>query len=250
MTRRIVRGLLVALIIAGGIGWQRPRVSAQSALPPCGIAMRVLVVSANATEADLPAITTALDYVGTPFDVFITDPINTNPLTLETTTCATSSSTETPARALYQGVILTTNTAAAGYAGMLAEYEKKFNIRQVTWYNGWPSPAEGFNYPTVASSDPTTTTLTDAWTDAHRDFHRVLVEACGSAWLLRFREVLSDQSERYRRLSVLEKPDRDVAQEHRRLAEAVLARDAERAVEYLAAHYRLTAQLCRLPRVH
>jgi GntR family carbon starvation induced transcriptional regulator len=98
--------------------------------------------------------------------------------------------------------------------------------------------------------EPGTATLTDAWTDAHRDFHRVLVDACGSAWLLRFREVLSDQAERYRRLSVLEKPDRDVAQEHRRLTEAVLARDAERAVQYLAAHYRLTAQLCRIPHAH
>src|SRR5260370_21819323 len=47
--------------------------------------------------------------------------------------------------------------------------------------------------------DPDTATLTDAWSEAHRDFHRVLVEACGSAWLLRFREVLSDQAERYRR---------------------------------------------------
>jgi PASTA domain len=162
MTRRIARALLVACIVAGGVGWQRSRVTAQSALPPCGIAMRVLVVSANSSEADLPAITTALDYVGTPFDVFITDPSNTNSLTLETTACATSSTTETPSRALYQGIILTTNTAAAGYAGVLAEYEKKFGIRQVTWYNGWPSPPEGFNYPTVGSSDPTMTTLTDA----------------------------------------------------------------------------------------
>ena len=97
---------------------------------------------------------------------------------------------------------------------------------------------------------PATATLTDAWSEAHRDFHRVLVEACGSAWLLRFREVLSDQAERYRRLSIREDPDRDVALEHRRLAEAVLARDADLAVERLAAHYRLTAQLCNLPHPH
>lgn len=95
-----------------------------------------------------------------------------------------------------------------------------------------------------------TTTLTDAWTEAHRDFHRVLVEACGSPWLLRFRDVLSDQAQRYRRLSVLDRPDRDVAQEHCRIADAVLARDSDLAVEYLADHYRLTAQLCNLPRTH
>jgi DNA-binding GntR family transcriptional regulator len=94
--------------------------------------------------------------------------------------------------------------------------------------------------------DRDTTTLTAAWSDAHRDFHRVLVEACESAWLLRFREILSDQAERYRRLSIREVPDRDVALEHRQLAEAVLARDADLAEQRLAAHYRLTAQLCNL----
>jgi DNA-binding GntR family transcriptional regulator len=42
---------------------------------------------------------------------------------------------------------------------------------------------------------------------------------------------------------------RDVAREHRELVEAVLARDAELAVQRLAAHYRLRAQLCNLPHV-
>jgi DNA-binding GntR family transcriptional regulator len=96
--------------------------------------------------------------------------------------------------------------------------------------------------------EPGTTALTDAWSAAHRDFHRVLVEACGSAWLLRFRDVLSDQTERYRRLSARKKPGRDVAAEHRRIAEATLARATDEAVECLAAHYRLTAQLCDLPK--
>jgi DNA-binding GntR family transcriptional regulator len=91
--------------------------------------------------------------------------------------------------------------------------------------------------------------LTDAWTEAHREFHRVLVEPCGSTWLLRFRDVLSDQCERYRRWSIRNQPDRDVAGEHRRLAEAVLARDAGRAVQELAAHYWRTAELCNLPDV-
>jgi PASTA domain len=140
MTRRIARALLVAFIVAGGVGWQRSRVTAQSAMPPCGIAMRVLVVSANGTEADLPAITTALDYVGTPFDVFITN--SANPLTLETAVCATSSASETPARGLYQGIILTNNLSAGAYAGQLADYEKRFDIRQVTWFNTWPTALE------------------------------------------------------------------------------------------------------------
>src|SRR5437867_4683286 len=165
MTRRIARALLVAMIIAAGVGW-RPQVAAQSPLPPCGIAMRVLVVSkdgnASNAEVDLPAITTALEYVGTPYDVFITDQtINPNPLTLETSSCTTSSSSETPARALYQGIILTNNTAAGGYSQMIADYEKKFGIRQVTWYNTWPSVDDGL-IPVSGSGNPVTATLTPA----------------------------------------------------------------------------------------
>ncbi len=98
----------------------------------------------------------------------------------------------------------------------------------------------------TAMLDPGTTTLAADWTEVHRVFHRSLVEACGSAWLLRFRDVLSDQSERYRRWSLRESPDRDVGGEHRALAEATLARDADLAVQCLADHYRRTAMLCQL----
>ena len=94
--------------------------------------------------------------------------------------------------------------------------------------------------------EPGTSVLTAIWTQAHRDFHRSLVQACGSAWLLRFRDVLSDQSERYRRWSMREQPDRDVAYEHRILAEATLARDPDLAVQHLSDHYRRTADLCQL----
>lgn len=98
----------------------------------------------------------------------------------------------------------------------------------------------------TAMLDGSGAALTPAWVDAHRTFHRVLVEACGSPWLLHFRDVLSDQTERYRRWSARKEPGRDVAGEHRDLAEAVLARDPARAVERLGAHYRLTAHLCEL----
>jgi hypothetical protein len=150
MIRRIARSLLVALIVAGTVGW-RPQLAAQSSLPPCGIAMRVLVVSQDGKEADLAAITTALEYIGTPYDVFISDPaINPNPLTLETPVCATSSLSETPARALYQSVILTNNWAAGGHSQTIVDYEKKFGIRQVTWFT-YPTADYGFN--AVTDSD-------------------------------------------------------------------------------------------------
>lgn len=85
----------------------------------------------------------------------------------------------------------------------------------------------------------------EAWAVAHERFHFALLSACGSEWLLRFRSTLFSQSERYRRLSVPAQPDdaRDVAGEHRRIAAAVLARDADAAVAALASHYEATMAL-------
>lgn len=88
--------------------------------------------------------------------------------------------------------------------------------------------------------------LTEDWVQTHREFHRVLVETCGSPRLLRFREQLSDQAERYRRWSVRQEPSRDVAAEHRALAEAAVARRSDLAVQCLADHYWRTARLCHL----
>lgn len=88
--------------------------------------------------------------------------------------------------------------------------------------------------------------LTEEWVMAHREFHRVLVEACGSPRLLRFRELLSDQAERYRRWSVHQEPGRDVAGEHRALAEAAVGRRSDLAVQCLSDHYWRTARLCHL----
>jgi DNA-binding GntR family transcriptional regulator len=80
----------------------------------------------------------------------------------------------------------------------------------------------------------------DAWSVEHRAFHAALVGACGSPWLLRFRDMLYDQSERYRRLS-LGSGTRDLAAEHQALARAALARDADRACALLVEHLARTA---------
>ena len=88
--------------------------------------------------------------------------------------------------------------------------------------------------------------LHEEWIRAHREFHRVLVEACASPRLLRFRELLSDQAERYRHWSVRQEPGRDVASEHRALAEAAIGRHTELAVQCLSDHYWRTARLCHL----
>ncbi|MFT3770960.1 MAG: GntR family transcriptional regulator [Minicystis sp.] len=80
----------------------------------------------------------------------------------------------------------------------------------------------------------------DAWSAEHRAFHDALVGACDSPWLLRFREMLYDQSERYRRLS-LGAGARDVNAEHEALARAAVARDADRACAILIEHLARTA---------
>lgn len=93
----------------------------------------------------------------------------------------------------------------------------------------------------------------EEWVVRHRVFHRALVNACGSPWLLGFRDVLHEQSERYRRLSIRRedgKP-RDVEAEHAAIVDAVLKRDADTAVAALSHHFSITRQFVEVaaPRI-
>ncbi|MFI5776377.1 GntR family transcriptional regulator [Nocardia sp. NPDC051570] len=81
----------------------------------------------------------------------------------------------------------------------------------------------------------------DAWSQAHRIFHRTLLEGCGNPVLLETFDRLWTASELARRWSARRNPDRDGVEEHRRLEEAALARDADTAAETLARHLTLTA---------
>lgn len=80
--------------------------------------------------------------------------------------------------------------------------------------------------------------LSDEWDRANRLFHNALVSACDSPQLMAFRELLYDQSDRYRRLSVRDGlAGRDLGEEHQAIMQAVLARDAERAIERVHDHF-------------
>ncbi|MDN7431510.1 GntR family transcriptional regulator [Burkholderia sp. AU45388] len=73
--------------------------------------------------------------------------------------------------------------------------------------------------------------------ELHSDFHHALLEACGSEWLLRLRGMLFERAERYRLLSVnYAKVRREVHDEHKQLYDAVLKRDAEKAIAILTRH--------------
>lgn len=86
--------------------------------------------------------------------------------------------------------------------------------------------------------------MSDARSAAHAAFHDALASGCGSPWLLRLRETLYIQSERYRRLSVLSKGTaRDLNREHQDIMEATLARNAKRACLLMRRHLELTTKL-------
>src|SRR5215470_10499929 len=96
--------------------------------------------------------------------------------------------------------------------------------------------------PERAARDPARSS--EEWAEAHAAFHTALVKGCGSLWLMRLHNQLYDQSERYRRLSVSVAPKRrNIGDEHQKILEAVLARDANRAVKLLSQHLGATTAI-------
>lgn len=87
-----------------------------------------------------------------------------------------------------------------------------------------------------ASGDPPV--LSEAWVQAHREFHHLLLSACGSSRLLDFAESLRDSAEIYRRWStpIEGTRARNVGAEHRAIVDAVQAGHAEQAGSARPAH--------------
>ncbi|WP_235855084.1 GntR family transcriptional regulator [Nonomuraea aridisoli] len=81
----------------------------------------------------------------------------------------------------------------------------------------------------------------DAWAEAHRAFHRTLLEGCGNSVLLDTFDRMWTASELARRWSGHSTPHRSSADEHRRLEEAALTRDPAAAAAALVRHLSLTA---------
>lgn len=97
--------------------------------------------------------------------------------------------------------------------------------------------------------------VSEAWARAHADFHSALLAACESAWLLRIRAILYNQSERYRRLAMpfRTKPSggdgrstSDNERDHRLLMDTALSRDTERAAKAMFDHFNRTADLAKI----
>lgn len=84
----------------------------------------------------------------------------------------------------------------------------------------------------------------DQWELLHAQYHRKLVAACGSVWLLRFIEQLHDQFDRYRRMAPgVPEIRRTLDQQHDELVELALNRDTKQARELLQHHIDLSYQV-------
>lgn len=133
------------------------------------IDMRLLVIAADGNEPDLAVIRQTLDYLGTPYQVYI--------------------ATQSPGRltpdvlsrgdhAFYQGIILTTGNLAYLHGSewicalspdelrTLRAFEARFGIRQLTWYT-YPTPEYGFETP-AAGVDTTSEPIRAGFTPAGR----------------------------------------------------------------------------------
>ncbi|TAH40836.1 MAG: FCD domain-containing protein [Betaproteobacteria bacterium] len=86
----------------------------------------------------------------------------------------------------------------------------------------------------LTDSDDSTT---EDWEKCNHAFHEALIAATPSRWIRHFEQILYQQSERYRRISLFRQPiTRDIHAEHHALFDAALARDAARASSILSEH--------------
>lgn len=76
--------------------------------------------------------------------------------------------------------------------------------------------------------------LNREWEVLHRRFHAALIATCPSKWLRNFHETLFDYADRHRHLHAQHaRAEVDTTREHREIMEAVVQRDAPRAVRLL-----------------
>jgi DNA-binding GntR family transcriptional regulator len=84
------------------------------------------------------------------------------------------------------------------------------------------------------------------WESRNRAFHEALIDRARSPWTARFRSMIYDHHERYRRIAhLVANRAFDVRQEHAQMCAAALARDAEKAVAIAAQHIRRTGSAIR-----
>lgn len=89
------------------------------------------------------------------------------------------------------------------------------------------------------------------FTAAYSEFRRALVSACDNQWMLKLREMLHAQSERYRQICMMQGPKLvDYHHGYPALVEAALRRDADQAVVLLSKRIRSNALRMREALTH
>jgi DNA-binding GntR family transcriptional regulator len=93
--------------------------------------------------------------------------------------------------------------------------------------------------------------ISEEWDIRHKEFHMLLIDRCGSSWLLGFCSTMMDQAVRYRNISMnihsSQARREGAAAEHQAILDAVLARDAALACRLLEDHYQATLAALRPP---
>ena len=182
-SRRLLQSLVAVLVMA------LPAVLAHTAnAASLSIEMKLLVVSADGTETDFPAITTFLDQVGVPYDTLIA---RQTPIT------ATMLS-DSPTHGKYDGIVLTTgnlvyfdpatqtwpSALTSAEWNILHSYQAQFKVRSVTSYT-FPEAAYGLAY--VGYQDtlvtPLNATLTAAGSQVFSNVNAANPLPINGAWV-------------------------------------------------------------------
>lgn len=134
--------------------------------------LKLLVISADGTETTLPAIRQALDFLGTPYTVWVA---RQRPGALTADVLAGGAD---GCRGFYQGVILATGALSYSPDGgttwasalnddewqTLTTYEANLSVRRVSWYT---YPTAGYGYaPPTGAFDTTSTPINATYTTA------------------------------------------------------------------------------------
>jgi DNA-binding GntR family transcriptional regulator len=83
---------------------------------------------------------------------------------------------------------------------------------------------------------PETTAERATWEESHTTLHHAFVAGCPNRWLLHFWATVFDQAERYRRLTLQTGRWAEEISDHEAIVNAILNRDADKAVALLGAH--------------
>lgn len=148
------------------------QINLSSSCPLPTIDLKILVIAADGSEADLPAIKQALDYLGTPYTVYVAT---------QTPNGLTPAKLANGCHGYYQGVILTDGELSyyngSNYVSALSQqewtnlwsYQATMGVRVVSWYT-YPTADYGYQTPSSAidtSATPLNIQLTSA---AHSSF--------------------------------------------------------------------------------